>query len=87
MKRRSFETEGESDVQKISKRSFSASSEELEVEECLPEEPDSEGLDSRARLRAFILSRCACHYSTHRQWRRGASDFNCSRNKSHICAF
>jgi hypothetical protein len=33
-------------VQQISKRSCSASSEELEVEECLPEEPDSRGLDS-----------------------------------------
>jgi hypothetical protein len=46
MKRKSPETEGDSDGQQISKRSCSSSSEEVEVEECLPEEPDSEGLDS-----------------------------------------
>jgi hypothetical protein len=46
MKRRSSETEGDSDVQKISKRSCSASSEVLEVEESLPEGLDSRGLDS-----------------------------------------
>jgi hypothetical protein len=46
MKSRSPETEGDSNVQQTSKRSCSSSSEEVEVEECLPEEPDSDGLDS-----------------------------------------
>jgi hypothetical protein len=46
MKRKSPETEGDSDGQQISKRSCSSSSEEAEVDDCLPEEPDSEGHDS-----------------------------------------
>jgi hypothetical protein len=43
---RPFMDQCDSDVQQISKRSCSSSSEEVEVEECLPEEPDSDGLDS-----------------------------------------
>ena len=46
MKRRSPETPGDSDLQQISKRSNSLSSEEVEVEERLLEERYSEGLDS-----------------------------------------